>query len=395
MSGIGRPVKAKNDEDKTIDSLKKEFNEAVENIRNLKGKKEDKRELSPEEKSDLRLAYLRAASIAKKISTCTMNDEERERYEEKHERLSKQAESFGATVRGAIPDTTMDDVKGLENVKSLVNTFIYMLENPEITNYYKLKGGFGLLMHGAPGTGKTMIVEAIANKMQKPLFTISPSDIFKSYVGQSEQAVKQLFQDLDACEDGAILFVDECETIFSKRTADTKDYKAAVTNELLQKINGFGVDGSKRILIAATNRPDSIDPAYLRYKRFSHIVNVTPPDEEAIRAIIAGKLKGIELEDGLSYEDILSMLNAQCTADLSFDSINSGNSYYSSADICGIIEEACRIAIERLIESKSTATIPLTREMFEIAIAKIPPSINSELYQFHETFREKASKGEL
>lgn len=397
MSGIGVPKKPKIETDnKSILEFKKEFNEVVDEIRKLKGSKEDKRELSPEEKDKLRREYLRAASLAKKIANCTMNDEEKESYEDKHARLSKQAESYGASVKGEIPPTTMDDVKGLDNVKAVIETFIYMLEHPEITKHYKMNGGFGLLMHGAPGTGKTMIVEAIANKMQKPLFTISPSDIFKSYVGQSEQAVKQLFQDLDACEDGAVLFVDECETIFSKRTADTKDYKAAVTNELLQKINGFGVDGSKRIMIGATNRPDSIDPAYLRHKRFSHIVNVTPPDDEAIKAIIKGKLgekgqKGyIELEEGFTHDDIFTMLQER-----SFSDVGSGRSYYSSADICGIIEEACRLAIEQLIEAKAETAIPLTREMFEKAVSKIPPSISNELYKFHENFREKASKGEL
>ena len=79
----------------------------------------------------------------------------------------------------------------------------------------------------------------------------------------------------------------------------------------------------------------------------------------------------------------------------SFSDVGVGRSYYSSADICGIIEEACRIAIERLVETKAETAIPLTREMFEQAVAKIPPSISNELYKFHENFREKASKGEV
>ena len=201
-----------------------------------------------------------------------------------------------------MPDTTFDDVKGLEDVKKLVKSFLFMAQNPDVLKYYKLEGGLGMLMYGAPGTGKTMFAEAIANAMNLPLFIVTPADIFKSYVGESEQAVKQIFQEIDACPEGAILFVDECESIFSRRTQDTKDYKAAVTTELLQRINGFGVDGSKRIMIAATNRPDVIDPAYLRYKRFSHLIHVTPPDLEAKRAIIESKLSGIAL-DGVTAED--------------------------------------------------------------------------------------------
>lgn len=190
-----------------------------------------------------------------------------------------------------------------------------------------------------------MFAEAIANAMNLPLFIVTPADIFKSYVGESEQAVKQIFQELDACPDGAILFVDECESIFSRRTQDTKDYKAAVTTELLQRINGFGVDGSKRIMIAATNRPDVIDPAYLRYKRFSHLIHVTPPDLEAKRAIIESKLEGIAL-DGVTAEDVLDMTERLTVKDTPLGRVSVREAYYSAADICGIVEEACRLALE-------------------------------------------------
>lgn len=243
-----------------------------------------------------------------------------------------------------------------------------------------------MLMYGAPGTGKTMFAEAIANAMNLPLFIVTPADIFKSYVGESEQAVRQIFQELDACPDGAILFVDECESIFSRRTQDTKDYKAAVTTELLQRINGFGVDGSKRIMIGATNRPDVIDPAYLRYKRFSHLIHVTPPDEEAKRAIIEGKLSGIEL-DGVTTEDVLEMSKGVSYKKTDIGMVATQTAYYSAADLCGIIEEACRMALEKLQASGSTTPIPLTRDMFESAFKKIPPSISQELLDEYNNFR--------
>lgn len=243
-----------------------------------------------------------------------------------------------------------------------------------------------MLMYGAPGTGKTMFAEAIANAMNLPLFIVTPADIFKSYVGESEQAVKQIFQELDSCPDGAILFVDECESIFSRRTQDTKDYKSAVTTELLQRINGFGVDGSKRIMIAATNRPDIIDPAYLRYKRFSHLIHVTPPDDEAKRAIIESKLDGIEL-DGITTEDVLEMSNTVSYKKTEIGYVSTKTGYYSAADLCGIIEEACRLALEILQANESTTPIPLTREMFEKAFQKIAPSISQELLDEYDNFR--------
>ncbi len=384
MAGIGRAPKGENAD--SVEKLEKEYAETIANIRKILAGRKDRKDLRDEERLKLRAEYSRAAQIARTLSQRVTGEEERKRYDEQYKQLSDVAASYGSVINSKVPDTTFDDVKGLENVKKLVMSFMFMAQNPDILKYYKLEGGLGMLMYGAPGTGKTMFAEAIANAMNLPLFIVTPADIFKSYVGESEQAVKQIFQEIDACPDGAILFVDECESIFSRRTQDTKDYKAAVTTELLQRINGFGVDGSKRIMIAATNRPDVIDPAYLRYKRFSHLIHVTPPDPEAKRAIIASKLEGIAL-DGISAEDVLDMTERATVKETSLGRVSVRDAYYSAADICGIIEEACRLALEQLQEAKSRTPIPLTRDMFEKAFEKIPPSISAQLLKQYEDFR--------
>lgn len=387
MAGIGRNAGdvAKPD---SIESLKKQFNDAHDRILKIKNNRGDKNELSREEQASLRREYLGAAQIAKTLSARLNDESESEKYAKYASQLTEMAQKYGSSVTGTIPKTTFDDVKGLDNVKSLVKSFMFMAQNPEVLKYYKLEGGLGMLMYGAPGTGKTMFAEAIANAMNLPLFIVTPADIFKSYVGESEQAVKQLFQELDSCPEGAILFVDECESIFSRRTQDTKDYKAAVTTELLQRINGFGVNGSKRIMIAATNRPDVIDPAYLRYKRFSHLIHVTPPDLDAKRAIIESKLDGIAL-DGITTEEILTMTEREkVIRDPNVGVYTEKAGYYSAADICGIIEEACRLALEKMQRDGLTLPIPLTREMFETAFKKIPPSISAELLAEYDHFRD-------
>lgn len=390
MAGIGRnnSVAAKAE---SIDSLKKSYEETIDKIRKIRNNRRDKNDLSREEQAELRKEYLHASQLAKSISERLNDEAESEKFSSQAKKLTEMAQKYGSSITGTIPKTTFDDVKGLDNVKKLVKSFMYMAQNPDVLKYYKLEGGLGMLMYGAPGTGKTMFAEAIANAMQLPLFIVTPADIFKSYVGESEQAVKQLFQELDACQDGAILFVDECESIFSKRGQDTKDYKSAVTTELLQRINGFGVNGSKRIMIAATNRPDVIDPAYLRYKRFSHLIHVTPPDREAKRAIIESKLKDIAL-DGISCEDILEMTERETIVrDPNVGVYTQKAGYYSAADICGIIEEACRLALEKMQQDNLSSPIPLTRDMFEAAFKKIPPSISAELLEEYEHFRESRS----
>ncbi len=348
MAGIGKNSSGAGAKQDSIEELKKQFDVAHDKIAKIKNNRKDKNDLSREEQSELRREYLRMAQIAKTLSTRLNDEDEAKRFAGFVPQLTERAQQYGSSVSSTVPKTTFDDVKGLENVKKLVKSFTYMAQNPDVLKYYKLEGGLGMLMYGAPGTGKTMFAEAIANAMNLPLFIVTPADIFKSYVGESEQAVKQLFQELDACPDGAILFVDECESIFSKRTQDTKDYKAAVTTELLQRINGFGVNGAKRIMVAATNRPDVIDPAYLRYKRFSHLIHVTPPDKEAKRAIIEGKLSGIALS-GVTVEDILEMTERnKVVNDPNVGVYAECAGYYSAADICGIIEEACRQALESM-----------------------------------------------
>ena len=385
MAGIGKVKKEDRAED-SIESLEREFGESTDKIRQLLAGKKDKNSISEEVKTKLRAEYSRAAQIARTLSQRVTDEDEVKKYEDFFKRLSDRAASYGSVIKSRVPKTTFDDVKGLDNVKKLVKSFMFMAQNPEILKYYKLEGGLGMLMYGAPGTGKTMFAEAIANAMNLPLFIVTPADIFKSYVGESEQAVKQIFQEIDACPEGAILFVDECESIFSRRNQDTKDYKAAVTTELLQRINGFGVDGSKRIMIAATNRPDVIDPAYLRYKRFSHLIHVTPPDEEAKRAIIESKLSGIAL-DGITAAEVLDMSKGVTYKETALGMVAAQTAYYSAADLCGIIEEACRLAVEKLQESGSTTPIPLTRDMFERAFKKIPPSISQELLDEYNNFR--------
>ena len=385
MAGIGKVKKEDKAED-SIESLEREFGESTDKIRQLLAGKKDKNSISEEVKTKLRAEYSRAAQIARTLSQRVTDEDEVKKYEDFFKRLSDRAASYGSVIKSRVPKTTFDDVKGLDNVKKLVKSFMFMAQNPEILKYYKLEGGLGMLMYGAPGTGKTMFAEAIANAMNLPLFIVTPADIFKSYVGESEQAVKQIFQEIDACPEGAILFVDECESIFSRRNQDTKDYKAAVTTELLQRINGFGVDGSKRIMIAATNRPDVIDPAYLRYKRFSHLIHVTPPDEEAKRAIIESKLSGIAL-DGITAAEVLDMSKGVTYKETALGMVAAQTAYYSAADLCDIIEEACRLALEKLQESGSTTPIPLTRDMLERAFKKIPPSISQELLDEYNNFR--------
>lgn len=370
-----------------LDELKQKLQHSVDEIRTKLNGKKDFNELPETLRQELRLLYTDAARMAKDISQRATDQKQIEEYTAHAKFFTSRAQALGSVMKGDVPNTSFDDIKGLDKIKKLAKSFIFMARNSSLLKYYKIDGGLGLLMYGAPGTGKTMFAEAIAHEMNLPLFVVTPADIFKSYVGASEQAVREIFNEIDQCPDGAILFVDECESIFSMRTSDTKDYKSAVTTELLQRINGFGVNGSKRIMIGATNRPDLIDSAYLRYKRFSHLIHVTPPDREAKAAIIKGKLKGIELESGLTYDEILDMTEKTETVETANGLETRISAYYSAADLCGALEEACRLALEKIEAEGLTTPIPVTREMFKAAFEKIVPSISATLLEEYNNFR--------
>lgn len=380
--------------DISLEEAKKEVNVLAANVKNIlsKSKDQDMRSLSDNDKRELRNGYLKMANLSKIIIQRTTSDADKELYQKYYDKASKRAAEFGSSVRASFPKTSFDDVAGLDEVKKLVKSFLFIVKNPEISKHYNLEGGLGMLMYGAPGTGKTMFAEAAAHELNLPLFILTPAEIFKPHVGESEASVKNLFDDMDACPGGCILFVDECESIFSARKEDTQDYKAAVTTELLQRLNGFGNDGSKRIIMAATNRPDQIDKAYLRFKRFSHHIHITPPDDVAIRKIIESKLKKLkdDLKD-ITIDDLVTMTKEHTEVVDSYG-IARKVAYYSSADICGIIEETCRLAIERMIELDTTMFVPLTRDMFEKSFEKIKPSISLEQLKLYDNFEEEFSK---
>lgn len=379
-----------------IKQLEQDFEKNRQEVVRIRNSREKTSDFTPEEKKTLRHCYVRLSALAKQLSNLK-DGKEADELLALSKSLAEKAQSFGAVITAKTPKLTFDDVKGLNDVKALVQSFVFMLENPKLTEYYKIEGGLGMLMYGAPGTGKTMFAEAIATKLDLPLFIITPSDIFKSYVGESEAAVRQMFEEIDACPEGAVVFIDECESIFAARKSDDKDYKSAVTTELLQRINGFGVNGARRVMVAATNRPEMIDKAYLRHKRFSHLVHVTPPDDSAKEAIIRSKLKDIAVE-GDKEVFITKLLQMASGKKMEYSETMGGEveqvvGYYSGADISAIVEEACRIALEWLEKNKQTEPIPLTMAMFEKAFAKIPPSISPSLLEEYANFRKNMADG--
>ena len=160
MSGLGKNADGKAQNEESLDELKVEFEESKNKIRKLVDGRKDKKDIPSEEKNKLSTEYLRASMLAKKIASRTTDNAEAEKYKDYSKKLGDTAASYGSSVKSKIPDTTFDDVKGLDDVKKIVESFVFMAENPQIMKHYRLEGGLGMMMYGAPGTGKTMFAEA-------------------------------------------------------------------------------------------------------------------------------------------------------------------------------------------------------------------------------------------
>lgn len=234
---------------------------------------------------------------------------------------------------------SMDDVAGLKEAKEeIIQKVIEPNKHPEIfRRFNKAKGG-GILLYGVPGTGKTMLAQAIAHEIDAKFFSVKCSDILSKWVGDAEQNIRNLFQEAKKYPT-SIIFFDEFEAIAPKRDTYSTVMKRVVP-ELLTQIQGFEKNDNNLIIIAATNRPWDIDSAFLRPGRFDRRIYVPLPDFEARQAIIENKLK-----------------NVPCDAYLDKDGIANMTEGFNGADVTAFCEKLKDLAISRELREGVRAEI--------------------------------------
>ena len=212
-----------------------------------------------------------------------------------------------------LPDVTFDDVAGLEDVKNIVYKKVLLpLKDPEAFEGYTNKKGGGLLLYGPPGTGKTMIAAAIANEIGAKFCAIQPSDLLQQGVGQSEKAVKALFNEARQfpC---AVIYFDEMDSVTPKNTKS--QYSKNLRSELLAQMQG--VDNYRKdrerilFLIASTNKPWDMDSAFVRPGRLGTVAYVGLPDEASRRYMLEKRLMNlkkmgiVEVADDIDLDSIV------------------------------------------------------------------------------------------
>jgi cell division protease FtsH len=207
------------------------------------------------------------------------------------------------TISKDQPKVTFKDVAGLEEAIEELEELKDFLQHPDKYRQMGAKIPKGVLLFGPPGTGKTLLARAVAGEAGVPFFSISGSDFVEMFVGVGASRVRDLFEQAKA-EGPAIVFIDEIDAVGRHRGAGLgggHDEREQTLNQLLVELDGFeGTSGV--IVIAATNRPDILDPALLRPGRFDRQVTVDAPDIEGRKAILEVHAKGKPLDDEVDLE---------------------------------------------------------------------------------------------
>ena len=209
------------------------------------------------------------------------------------------------------------DVAGEDEAKEILQEIVDFLHNPKKYEEIGAKMPKGALLVGPPGTGKTLLAKAVAGEANVPFFSISGSEFVEMFVGMGAAKVRDLFQQANE-KAPCIVFIDEIDTVGKKRDGggfSGNDEREQTLNQLLAEMDGF--DGKKGVVIlAATNRPDSLDPALLRPGRFDRKVGVGRPDIQGRREILEVHAKGKPLGDDVDLDQIARTTAGFTGADL-------------------------------------------------------------------------------
>lgn len=220
-------------------------------------------------------------------------------------RSKKKNNSFDSIELNKIENSSYSfkSIAGNYEVKENVLDTISFLKNPEKFNHYKAKMPKGILLYGEPGTGKTLIAKAIAQEAGVPFYSTSGSDFVQIYVGVGASRIRQLFKKAKESKK-AVIFIDEIDAIGKKRSQDpsSNGERDQTLNALLTEMSGFN-DSNGIVVIAATNRIDTLDPALLRPGRFDRHIEVPLPDKKEREEILNLYLKGKPLGD-INVEDL-------------------------------------------------------------------------------------------
>jgi len=267
-----------------------------------------------------------------------------------------------------VPTVHWTDIGGLEEVKQELKEAVeWPLKNPEIFSRLGIKPPKGILLYGPPGCGKTLLGRAVATESEANFITIKGPEVFSKWVGESEKAIREVFRKARMAAP-SVIFFDEIDSLVPRRGLGFSDSGVSerVISQLLTEMDGI-VSLEDIVIVAATNRPDMVDPAVLRPGRFDRLIYVPEPDEKSRLQIFQLYMKNMPLAKDVNLAQIVTMTKN-----------------YSGADIEALCREAAMHALRRDVNSKE-----VTFADFQEAIKKIGPSVTPDMEKWYKAFMQQ------
>ncbi|KAK5908088.1 hypothetical protein CgunFtcFv8_016174 [Champsocephalus gunnari] len=288
-----------------------------------------------------------------------------------------------------VPDVTWEDVGALQDIREeLTMAILAPVRSPEQFKALGLSAPSGVLLAGPPGCGKTLLAKAVANESGLNFISVKGPELLNMYVGESERAVRQVFQ-RGRNSAPCVIFFDEIDALCPRRSGHESGASVRVVNQLLTEMDGL--ETRRQVFImAATNRPDIIDPAILRPGRLDKTLYVGLPPPADRHAILLTITKGgtkPHLEQDVSLEEIAFNESCDC---------------FSGADLNALVREASVNALREYLKSQPTTTatpghtftagpvvdIRVSKLNFEDAFKKVRPSVSKKEQKMYELLRE-------
>ena len=267
-----------------------------------------------------------------------------------------------------IPTVHWEDIGGLEEVKEdLKEAVEWPLKTPEVFSRLGIKPPKGILLFGPPGCGKTLLGKAVATESAANFITIKGPEVFSKWVGESEKAIREVFRKARMAAP-AVIFFDEIDSLVPRRGLGFSDSGVSerVISQLLTEMDGL-VTLEDVVVIAATNRPDMVDPAVLRPGRFDRLIYVPEPDEKSKLEIFKIYTKNMPLAQGVDLTQLVATARN-----------------YSGADIDAFCREAGMVALRKDIKASE-----VTMQDFEEARKRTGPSVTPDMEKWYKSFMQQ------
>ncbi|MCE2505192.1 MAG: CDC48 family AAA ATPase [Nitrosopumilaceae archaeon] len=275
------------------------------------------------------------------------------------------------SIDASVPRITYDELGGLKNEVQKIREMVELpMRHPELFDKIGVEAPKGVLLYGPPGTGKTLLAKAVAGETNAHFISLSGPEIMGKYYGESEEKIREIFNQAEE-NSPSIIFIDEIDSIAPKRDEVSGEVEKRIVSQLLTLMDGMKSRG-KVVVIAATNRPDSIDPALRRPGRFDREIEIGIPDDEGRFEILSIHTRGMPIDEKVDLEQISKTTHGFVGADL--EVLSKEAAMRSLRRILPEID-----LDEEKISSEILQKIEITSEDFRDALKEVRPSALREV----------------